>query len=56
MDKYEYRIIPRKRELSEKELNNLGEEGWELCSMQISPLRSSWFSIVFEYIFKRKKV
>lgn len=50
ISKYEYKVVPsqdiRKKDGScEEGLNSLGEEGWELVSLNYNR----------EYIFKRKK-
>lgn len=51
MKKFEYLVIyiwEHEPELLQKELNSLGDEGWELMSKETDSK--------YEYIFKREKI
>ncbi|HEX7574781.1 MAG TPA: hypothetical protein VF360_00245 [Candidatus Methanoperedens sp.] len=46
MDKWEYKKVSSK----DLNLNKLGEEGWEMCGVEVNS-----FSFFVDYYFKRKK-
>ena len=49
--KYEYQIAEYSKILSARDLNDYGQDGWELVSV-LFPF--SGFNSGFQYIFKRK--
>jgi hypothetical protein len=51
MKKYEYKVVNHTQELPESYLNELGEEGWELVSYNVTEVE-----IQHRYAFKREKV
>lgn len=46
---WEYRVIPRRRELDERTLLTIGKEGWEMCGVTKEEL----CAVPFTYYFKR---
>jgi hypothetical protein len=49
MPKWEYKLI--NEWLTEKELNDLGEEGWEIVELTITPTDK-----MHVFVFKRPKI
>lgn len=51
MKKYEYKSIAHTQELPEPYLNELGEEGWELVSYNVT----EFDGLQHRYVFKKEK-
>lgn len=49
MEKWEYKVVSSLTPMSEKDLNKMGQEGWELVQVVVLALTSS------KHFFKRRK-
>lgn len=51
MKEWEYKIVQKDRPLSEKELNEIGKDCWEMCGYDRKPGFEGYENIT--YIFKK---